>query len=1113
MSTKSFYDLMGNDTIAQVIPQDTPCDENGIPICHNLEGWVQDNDAEDGAGMSLQHYTAEGYCITSAVTQAKMKHKQNQILAELGLDQFPSNASFGKRYNYTAAELKAQQAGQPVYNCFKVSTVTEGMNPEQIIALGHTGFIPEANDPRIEPGHWNDVYIAVPGMLPDLKPFTRSSQAEGYNIFEKNFRPKTLFRHSMYINTCLRPEDAWMGVVYLYDGCYSTPEIYEAGMGFHWRRKDCHYSEITITGCNGQHFPISFVEDQYGRLTISPPKEFAIDAIIRKNFRFAVRECNRMNGEAYLKALREGVEFSNEELARHHSFKVHRYGFNSTRVDCLKLYETDPGRKAEINRIIAEAKPPKGIELWQGTVIDRIDKLPDPVYYRGSHWTVLDDTWSMVQPAPVTKPPVNISAMMSIDTPKFNPKTIPGLQNVSSVSTESELRRALTLIENLTKDVERLEAENEELTETIPALENQTDMVRENSLLKRAIQHHTTVNARLVKELAEQAVQLDEVRVLYTESVEKCVLMDTQRQQLQVLNDDLVHRIASTLDQLKEAENQIDTFQVVEDNYRRQVLDLQNQLTTASEEVTGLKAINDLTNLGLETSTTTKNQLRSDYEALLTQHEDLTNEHNETIHTMAVDHEMAMGLQEDYANSLAATVEELTNQLNQLKEEMAIPKVDKPLITTKVITGEIIEPKYEITFETTEKGSAMLACADKLINASSTPLVIKFRDGAIAVLPVNRNNKRAYESLIIQHDKKHWGEHANLQAVDGFECEQTDTIRKQLANTRAEHFHWQEKILIDQIKEHRNGVYVKSIDAMVTIEDYLPFFNGHPYSVQDTHTGYLNHIDGFSSETDVNVTLRFIDNDHRYTTLYAVINEEVMVLNPKQSQVLENGIYVAGLNQLDTINSNGIRKDVKYSVNDITTGNCPIKMFFTPQEARLHISEKSNRVSLDKEAEREHEFQVSKLKREKEIIALENEQLKQTNLQEKALNDKTDDERQRELLAVKNSYEEHLRASKLEEARIATEAARIKLSFEERLQRHRNNEIISANEAAMEKMKYESKMQKMKKKESKHSSESKVWIESVKACASVATVAFAIYKLASVSSVSKPSFSNLYGLI
>jgi hypothetical protein len=158
---------------------------------------------------------------------------------------------------------------------------------------------------------------------------------------------------------------------------------------------------------------------------------------------------------------------------------------------------------------------------------------------------------------------------------------------------------------------------------------------------------------------------------------------------------------------------------------------------------------------------------------------------------------------------------------------------------------------------------------------------------------------------------------------------------------------WEECIPLSEIRKVRSGCYLMHSDAIMTLShlsEHLPF---HPFCKQQVHHNYLNLVDDFHPDKEVCIAVRLVCNDGSMGTLYAAFNKRIMVLVPKQSNTLKNGIYITGFSSLITEDTNSIRTDEFYSFEAALGGHSPIPIFGDVVSARKHINEDRRLVQTE----------------------------------------------------------------------------------------------------------------------------------------------------------------------
>jgi len=306
----------------------------------------------------------------------------------------------------------------------------------------------------------------------------------------------------------------------------------------------------------------------------------------------------------------------------------------------------------------------------------------------------------------------------------------------------------------------------------------------------------------------------------------------------------------------------------------------------------------------------------------------------------------------------------------------------------------------------------------KIVNLSSHHLVVYFRDGCIAELPPLEGGPYP-DTVIIGHAKQN--SLGRINAIAGMECEKTNTIRVELAKNRNKHLYYEEVIDVNSIMNSRNGIYVTTADIIIIMADRVQNIPFHPFCTQSIHNLYLIATEGFDSTTDINVGIRLINNDGLQSRVYIIFHDRLMVLWPKRSTTLKDGLYITGLTHLHTEVSNGIRKDEYFTIEEALDGKCPVKVYSNIVAARDALN--ASRVEEAKEVilSREHETTIINMKRQKEILENENVLLKAQQVKEKELAAESAAKREAEITAEKHRIEKELLMLKEEAALKALE--------------------------------------------------------------------------------------------
>ncbi len=305
------------------------------------------------------------------------------------------------------------------------------------------------------------------------------------------------------------------------------------------------------------------------------------------------------------------------------------------------------------------------------------------------------------------------------------------------------------------------------------------------------------------------------------------------------------------------------------------------------------------------------------------------------------------------------------------------------ILNLKITEGQTLTGKNTL-INTISNG---LNTEHKFINSSTVPLYICFRNGTITKL-LPHTTGPYMNALIISYRSMVYN--GTTTTINGVEYGKTQAIKVDLITSGDKGFYNEEIIHMDAFKDSRYGVYVREADVVVTQHENVAKFITHPYSVHGEHNRLIYPDSNFDASKEVCVRIVFIDNEQLYSTIYVVINDTVMAIKPKRSNVLSDGIYISGLCTLDDNNNNTLRENVKCTYEDVVSGKSKLIFYTSVVEARDAILRSTN---LPKELElieanksREHQTLISQIKREKEYIENMNIKFKLQQQEEQARN-------------------------------------------------------------------------------------------------------------------------------
>lgn len=456
-----------------------------------------------------------------------------------------------------------------------------------------------------------------------------------------------------------------------------------------------------------------------------------------------------------------------------------------------------------------------------------------------------------------------------------------------------------------------------------------------------------------------------------------------------------------------------------------------------------------------------------------------------------------------------------------LAQEREMYKVSKPepidYTETKVVVGKMLVGEQ---CHCRDGYNNTLSADMKYINCSSHKITICFRDGTTSELPRQTREKGPYiESLIIAYTK--YNNNGEIHTINGNECMHTNGIRSLLARSSGLSYYWEEVIPISEIINARGGIYVKYADIVAIESENVSNAVNHPFSEQRIHNSYLTPGGVFDAETDINIAIRVVDNNHTISRMYTVINKTIMYLKPKKSFTETDGVYITGLSGLATATSNAIRNDVRYTFDDAIKGNTPIPIFKSLDEAKeyLRVSSSQNRDGelAEKAINREHELTILKLKQQIEQLSSETN-LDKAKINKDKLTENVELERikqESEILNLKHELEimreQHNLALeglqlKREHDRLAAEEARLayeRKMFDEKLKFEREklkfDEEVKAQREKYERDKAKAEedliAQREKNEQNTKFTYQKIAIEFLKLLGVAVTVGFTVYKM------------------
>lgn len=327
------------------------------------------------------------------------------------------------------------------------------------------------------------------------------------------------------------------------------------------------------------------------------------------------------------------------------------------------------------------------------------------------------------------------------------------------------------------------------------------------------------------------------------------------------------------------------------------------------------------------------------------------------------------------------------------------------VLVGKVLTGEqrlsrfVLDSKFEKRM--------------RLINASTKDIWVCNSDGSIIRLKPSIKH-HLHNSLIIAYETfPHDNEVDWIEGLEDPNLQQLSMEFKENGRTS-----WDEEISMEDINAHCEGVYIKMADVVITSSYIYAQKLHHPKCIQKMHNDYISAKTVIDATKMINVSIRMVDNNSRYSTMYTVFHNQVLTLKSMIEPGMKDGIYVTGFNTVNEHGNRTTRMDTHYSFEDVDAGKAPVKLFFNYSEAdasRDFLSIKEIE-SIEKNMAREHELSVLQLKR----------QLEESDLISK--------QRERELSEIKSRREDEYHSAKhyrnLESERYALSVAETKSHYD-----------------------------------------------------------------------------------
>jgi hypothetical protein len=283
----------------------------------------------------------------------------------------------------------------------------------------------------------------------------------------------------------------------------------------------------------------------------------------------------------------------------------------------------------------------------------------------------------------------------------------------------------------------------------------------------------------------------------------------------------------------------------------------------------------------------------------------------------------------------------------------------------KVVTGDVLTGNEMFSHKVKD---SFIEYRYTVVNASPRALWMCRPDGSIVKLKASAKSSDT-NALIIVHSTFP-GEN-ELAWIEGYEDANLRKIAQGTGSSRR--IEWEEKISIDEIVRHRNGVYVKSCDIVITADSVRASMIHHPKCVQKIHNDYINAITTEGMDDFVTIGIRLVDNSGTIGTMYTVLNDKVQRLNPIHDVNQKDGLYVTGFVDYDSHGNRTTRLDEWYSIEDVRDNKAPFQLYGSIREANEAKNKEVVKIrEMDDQAhKREMEKEMAKLKFENEKFILE----------------------------------------------------------------------------------------------------------------------------------------------
>jgi len=259
------------------------------------------------------------------------------------------------------------------------------------------------------------------------------------------------------------------------------------------------------------------------------------------------------------------------------------------------------------------------------------------------------------------------------------------------------------------------------------------------------------------------------------------------------------------------------------------------------------------------------------------------------------------------------------------------------------------------------KGENQLNANLSVNNYSGRKIYVLFRDGVVAELP-HTYNPVITDTVIIGYSKT-----TNLGGgsfINGeVKKDELNEIITDQINKNRNSVYYEEHLNVEQISSFGNGVYIRNADVVLTIN-----YDGNSVHPFHRYTIFDNTVKTALDIYKLSVTLVGIGR-----RLFAIINNDIVVLKGVKSNHLLEGVYIEGVCQVVNENENTLPKIVSLGIEESITAVSPIPFFKTLSEARYYLETNDKAKIKESLEQRLHDMNVMEMQRVVDLNKLQEE--------------------------------------------------------------------------------------------------------------------------------------------